>query len=153
MPTLKDGFVRRNGWERPLNLQQIGAWVIILYFLVVFYGVVAPAFPLRWQPFAYFVPSLFLLMHVGLLFICTTMDPADPNVRYDTARPTTIDRSKRKHVIMDQQCYFCQVTVSTAAKHCSACNKCVGDFDHHCRWMNNCVGGRTYRRDTCFPCF
>eukprot|EP00730_Choanoeca_flexa_P004843 TRINITY_DN11819_c2_g1_i1.p2 TRINITY_DN11819_c2_g1~~TRINITY_DN11819_c2_g1_i1.p2 ORF type:complete len:316 (+),score=33.21 TRINITY_DN11819_c2_g1_i1:155-1102(+) len=145
MPEIHGSFVRRNGWERPWNGQQIGAWVVISYFMVVYYGAIAPAFAERWQPFAYFTPSFFLLTHVGLLFVCTTMDPADRNVRYDTARPTTIDRSQRKHVIMNQQCYFCQVQVSKTAKHCSACNKCVSEFDHHCRWMNNCVGGRTYR--------
>nr|XP_025126549.1 probable palmitoyltransferase ZDHHC11B isoform X2 [Bubalus bubalis] len=56
----------------------------------------------------------------------------------------TFDRSKHPHVIQNQYCHLCEVTVSAKAKHCSACNKCVSGFDHHCKWLNNCVGSRNY---------
>ncbi|EDQ86336.1 uncharacterized protein MONBRDRAFT_28268 [Monosiga brevicollis MX1] len=145
MPTIKDEFVRRHGLEWPLNNQQIGAWVFIAYFALILFGGLAPNVAVRWQALAFFGPGILFGVHAVTLAVCTCMDPADPAVRYDLARPTTIDRSQRKHVIMNQECYFCQVRVSSTAKHCSACNKCVSDFDHHCRWMNNCVGGRTYK--------
>jgi hypothetical protein len=73
--------VRRNGWESPLNGQQIGAWLAIAMIAAFHFGVVAPAFPLRWRPMAYFLPGACLAVHAALLFICTTMDPADQNVR------------------------------------------------------------------------
>ncbi|EGD75111.1 hypothetical protein PTSG_06766 [Salpingoeca rosetta] len=138
-------FVRRTGWTLPLNWQQVMAWVIVGVMLLLHFGLVAPTFPERWQATPYLTVGGLFVVLIVLLFVCTTMDPADRNVRYDTVRPLTIDRSKRKHVIMDSHCYFCRVYVSSRAKHCSACNKCVSDFDHHCRWMNNCVGGRTYK--------
>ena len=140
-----EAFVRRNGWTRPLNKQQIGAWIVLAVMALFHFGLVAPSFPERWQATPYFTVGGCFLAAAFLLFICTTIDPRDANVRYDIRRPVTIDRSRRKHVIMNSRCHFCRVQVSSRAKHCSACNKCVGDFDHHCLWMNNCVGGRTYR--------
>eukprot|EP00043_Microstomoeca_roanoka_P004294 m.48838 g.48838 ORF g.48838 m.48838 type:complete len:314 (-) comp12429_c0_seq2:1672-2613(-) len=138
-------FVRKTGWNLPLNGQQIGAWIFILYMVIIHFGLISPAFTSRWQPLAYFTVGGLFIVHIVLLFICTSLDPKDTDVRYDISRPLTIDRSQRKHVIMNSQCALCRVRVSARAKHCSACNKCVGDFDHHCLWMNNCVGGKTYK--------
>ncbi|KAK7812704.1 hypothetical protein U0070_011094 [Myodes glareolus] len=88
------------------------------------------------------------LFHLIVHFVATTIDPADTNVRLkkDYSEPVpTFDRSKHAHVIQNQYCNLCEVTVSKKAKHCSSCNKCVSGFDHHCKWLNNCVGSRNYR--------
>ena len=92
--------------------------------------------------------------------LASGLNPADPNVRLTPAslNVAAMDRTRRKHVIENNQCYYCQVCalccllccqglqvrVGRHSKHCRACNKCVSDFDHHCIWLNNCVGGRTY---------
>ncbi|KAH0521517.1 Tubulin polymerization-promoting protein [Microtus ochrogaster] len=88
------------------------------------------------------------LFHVIVHLVATTIDPADTNVRHkkDYSEPVpTFDRSKHAHVIQNQYCNLCEVTVSKKAKHCSSCNKCVSGFDHHCKWLNNCVGSRNYQ--------
>nr|XP_012593142.1 probable palmitoyltransferase ZDHHC11 isoform X2 [Microcebus murinus]XP_012593143.1 probable palmitoyltransferase ZDHHC11 isoform X2 [Microcebus murinus] len=54
------------------------------------------------------------------------------------------DRTKHQHVIEDQYCHLCEVTVGAKSKHCKMCNKCVTGFDHHCKLLNNCVGTRNY---------
>jgi hypothetical protein len=139
-------FVRRTGLTLPLNAQQVVAWVLVVFFGLAFFGIVAPALEDKGQAAVSAVAGLLSAINVITFFLCTVMDPADPNVRYEqAARPTTIDRTQRQHVIEDSECYFCCVQVGDRSKHCSACNKCVADFDHHCRWLNNCVGGRTYR--------
>lgn len=112
MPTLSSGFVRRNGLELPLNGYQVGAYVAETLLLVSLCGVLAPNVPQRWRATAYHLPLAFFAAHLILLFVCTVLDPRDPGVRYDGApRPTTIDRRKRKHVIIDQHCHFCQTKV------------------------------------------
>lgn len=42
------------------------------------------------------LPGAFLFVFASLLFICTSLDPADPAVRYNNSRPAHIDRTKRK---------------------------------------------------------
>ncbi|XP_027376105.1 probable palmitoyltransferase ZDHHC11B [Bos indicus x Bos taurus] len=84
--------------------------------------------------------------HFLVHLIAISIDPAEASVRlknYSQPMPT-FDRSKHPHVIQNQYCHLCEVTVSAKAKHCSACNKCVSGFDHHCKWLNNCVGSRNY---------
>ncbi|XP_017920973.1 PREDICTED: probable palmitoyltransferase ZDHHC11 [Capra hircus] len=84
--------------------------------------------------------------HFLVHLIAISIDPAEASVRlknYSQPMPT-FDRSKHLHVIQNQYCHLCEVTVSAKAKHCSACNKCVSGFDHHCKWLNNCVGSRNY---------
>lgn len=39
---LEGGFVRRNGWERPWNLQQAAAWILIVVLPFLYFGIVAP---------------------------------------------------------------------------------------------------------------
>eukprot|EP01147_Barroeca_monosierra_P003117 gene3117-8205_t len=116
-----ESFVRRTGWTWPLNWQQNFAWILIIIISTIHFGCIAPSFPLRWQATPYLTVGGLAVAAITLLFICTSLDPADPNVRYDTKRPVTIDRSKRKHVIINNHCYFCRVRVCTRSKHCSAC--------------------------------
>eukprot|EP00048_Salpingoeca_helianthica_P003080 m.63702 g.63702 ORF g.63702 m.63702 type:complete len:510 (+) comp12482_c0_seq4:292-1821(+) len=139
-------FVRRHGWTFPLNVQQVGAWLLLVYFGITYFGIIAHAFPKDIQPIAFAVPGAFFFIHMVALLVCTSIDPKDQNVDYSLhGRPETIDRSVRRHVIENNECYFCCVPVGEKSKHCSACNKCVADFDHHCMWMNSCVGSRNYR--------
>ena len=138
-------FVRRNGAMFPLHFQQVIAWILIAFFGITFFGIIAQAFTPEAKAVVLAICGACYLIHVSTLFLCTVLDPADPNVLYGIDRPETIDRTQRHHVIEDGECYFCCVVVGSRSKHCSVCNKCVGEFDHHCNWMNNCVGGRTYR--------
>ncbi|XP_047584889.1 palmitoyltransferase ZDHHC11-like [Lutra lutra] len=138
---------RVNGWSRPLHSFQAVAWVTVLILAVANFGIFIPFLPWDWKDVAYGVTGGLFFLHFSVHLLAVSIDPAEPNVRrkenYSEPVPT-FDRSKHAHVIQDQYCHLCEVTVSPKAKHCSACNKCVSGFDHHCKWLNNCVGGRNY---------
>ncbi|XP_052598847.1 palmitoyltransferase ZDHHC11-like [Peromyscus californicus insignis] len=144
---------RVNGWSPPLHSFQAITWTTYLAMSIVTFGIFIPFLQTSWK-YAAYVVSFVLVMGVLSLFhlivhlIATTIDPADTSVRLkkDYSEPVpTFDRSKHAHVIQNQYCHLCEVTVSKKAKHCSSCNKCVSGFDHHCKWLNNCVGSRNYR--------
>ncbi|NP_001034431.2 probable palmitoyltransferase ZDHHC11 isoform 1 [Rattus norvegicus] len=143
---------RVNGWSPPLHSFQAISWTTYLAMSIVTFGIFIPFLPTSWK-YAANAVSFVLVMggvfmfHLVVHLIAITIDPADTNVRLkkDYLEPVpTFDRSKHAHVIQNQYCHLCEVTVSKKAKHCSSCNKCVSGFDHHCKWLNNCVGKRNY---------
>nr|XP_048315037.1 palmitoyltransferase ZDHHC11-like isoform X2 [Myodes glareolus] len=139
---------RVNGWSPPLHSFQAISWTTSLVMFVAAFGIFIPFLPRSWKYAAYVLMGGLSLFHLIVHFVATTIDPADTNVRLkkDYSEPVpTFDRSKHAHVIQNQYCNLCEVTVSKKAKHCSSCNKCVSGFDHHCKWLNNCVGSRNYR--------
>ena len=108
---MADGaFVRVNGWTRPWNMQQIVAWVLLVLFAFVYFGLIAPIITGPWRPAAFLIPGFFYCLHALSLFVCTTMDPKDPNVTYATQKKNAVlDRTRRKHVIENFECYLCEV--------------------------------------------
>ncbi|XP_067651681.1 palmitoyltransferase ZDHHC11-like [Haliotis asinina] len=138
---------RRNGLSLPPHPLQGVAWLVVVYFLIIYFTTLVPVLPTEWQPAGYIINGLACLVHVFTHFVATLINPADEAVlraNFKDKMPK-FDRKKRRHVIENQHCYLCRVNVGSKSKHCSACNKCVSDFDHHCKWLNNCVGGRNYR--------
>ncbi|XP_041375358.1 palmitoyltransferase ZDHHC1-like isoform X2 [Gigantopelta aegis] len=138
---------RRNGWTLPLHGFQIIAWVVVIFFLLIYFTMIVPTLPLEWQPAGYIINGLVSAVLLVCLVVATTINPADEAVLKKRFQQTLafFDRSKHRHVIEDEHCFLCEVNVGVKSKHCSVCNKCVSDFDHHCKWLNNCVGGRNYR--------
>lgn len=54
------------------------------------------------------------IFHLFVHLVAITIDPADTNVRLkkDYSEPVpTFDRSKHAHVIQNQYCHLCEVTV------------------------------------------
>ncbi|XP_048224375.1 palmitoyltransferase ZDHHC11-like [Perognathus longimembris pacificus] len=156
LPEARDAAVKRtqprplsrvNGWSLPLHIFQAVSCTMYLVLSFITFGIFIPFLPDGGKYAAYTVVGGLFLFHLIVHLITITIDPADPNVRlkksYSQPVPT-FDRSKHGHVIQNQYCHLCEVTVSKKAKHCSACNKCVSGFDHHCKWLNNCVGSRNY---------
>nr|XP_035934349.1 probable palmitoyltransferase ZDHHC11B isoform X3 [Halichoerus grypus] len=137
---------RVNGWSRPLHSFQAVAWVTLLIMAIASFGIFIPFLPRNWKYIAYSVNGGLFFLHFLVHLIAVSIDPAEASVRFKNySKPMpTFDRSKHAHVIQNQYCHLCEVTVSAKAKHCSACNKCVSGFDHHCKWLNNCVGSRNY---------
>uniref|UniRef100_A0A8C6QRN6 Palmitoyltransferase n=2 Tax=Nannospalax galili TaxID=1026970 RepID=A0A8C6QRN6_NANGA len=138
---------RVNGWSPPLHPFQAIAWTTFLLVSISAFGIFIPSLPRNWKYAAYAVMGVLFTFHLIMHLIAITIDPADTNVRLkkDYSEPVpTFDRSKHAHVIQNQYCHLCEVTVSKKARHCSSCNKCVSGFDHHCKWLNNCVGSRNY---------
>ncbi|XP_062942075.1 palmitoyltransferase ZDHHC11-like [Cynocephalus volans] len=138
---------RVNGWSLPLHFFQVVAWITFLIMSFTMFGVLIPLLPHEWKYIAYTLTGGLHAFYATVHLITVSIDPAEANVRfkknYSDPLPT-LDRSKHAHVIQNQYCHVCKVTVSAKAKHCSACNKCVSGFDHHCKWLNNCVGSRNY---------
>lgn len=159
---------RRNGFECPLDANQIGAWVTI-FILLVFYGTLhAPFLSTGWL--------IGLTIAVGVLAILTISLKINLSMSSNEEDGLLDEGVKRLGIqeLMRAQagrfppqssssassegnkdpvpCYYCRVFVSHDAKHCSVCDKCVPGFDHHCRWLNTCVGERNYRRFFLFVC-
>ncbi|KAM8902166.1 palmitoyltransferase ZDHHC11-like isoform 5-T5 [Lycaon pictus] len=137
---------RVNGWSRPLHSFQVVAWATFLILAVANFGIFIPFLPHNWKYVAYGVTGGLFFLHFLVHLITVSIDPAEANVRlknYSEPMPT-FDQSKHTHVIQNQYCHLCELTLSEKAKHCSACNKCISGFDHHCKWLNNCVGSRNY---------
>lgn len=150
--TVDTSFVRKNGWSRPLHPLQLCAWFFLLFFAVCYFFLMVPHLPTsetRW--IAGTINAFVFAFHLIIYISSTTVNPADDSVRkkytskLGKVKPAKFDRSVHNHVIENQFCYICEVSVSGKAKHCSACNKCVSRFDHHCKWLNNCVGDKNYR--------
>ncbi|XP_076772434.1 palmitoyltransferase ZDHHC11-like isoform X2 [Arvicanthis niloticus] len=138
---------RVNGWSTPLHSFQALSWTTYFTMSIVTFGIFIPFLPTTWKHAANIVMGGVFIFHLIVHLIAITIDPADNNVRLkkDYMKPMpTFDRSKHAHVIQNQYCHLCEVTVSKKAKHCSSCNKCISGFDHHCKWLNNCVGRRNY---------
>eukprot|EP00038_Savillea_parva_P000140 m.94418 g.94418 ORF g.94418 m.94418 type:complete len:507 (+) comp10047_c0_seq4:207-1727(+) len=142
-------YVRINGFDKP-NGQQIGAWVLIVSVAAAYFAIVENLTS-RWRPAAYIVVGIAVAVVVGLMLICTLIDPADPAVRRQRREGVPRRRGRedlhqttRSRVIEDDVCFLCETTVGYKTKHCGTCNKCIVGFDHHCVWLNNCVGSRTY---------
>lgn len=64
----------------------------------------APLFPRAWIPLAVALPGLFWVIHIIFFCICTSLNPADPNVRAAKIKSSMVkmDRNIRKHVIGNQ---------------------------------------------------
>ncbi|XP_036601618.1 palmitoyltransferase ZDHHC11-like [Trichosurus vulpecula] len=146
-PISPPSLSRVNGWSLPLHSFQLVAWTAYVYLTIVAFGLFIPLLPYFWRNITYIVIGILFVFHFIVHITAVTIDPADPNVRHKKSygKPMPVlDRTKHRHVIQNQYCHLCEVTVGVKAKHCSACNKCIADFDHHCKWLNNCVGSRNY---------
>lgn len=146
--------VRRNGWTFPLHPLQFMAWFFFFYFLFTLFTLLIPNLPVSCdRTLCYTFGCLIFTFHLIIHIMSVSTNPADDGVtaKYDARKGSrifplgTFDQNKHEHVIENQFCYICEVSVSSRAKHCSVCNKCVSSFDHHCKWLNNCVGDKNYR--------
>ena len=146
--------VRKNGWTFPLHPLQFMAWFFYFYFLFTLFTLFIPNLSASCDRIlCYTFGGLIFLVHFVIHILSVSANPSDDGViaKCDARRGSrifplgTFDRTKHEHVIENQFCYICEVSVSPRAKHCSVCNKCVQSFDHHCKWLNNCVGGKNYR--------
>lgn len=126
---------RTNGWTLPPHPLQLLAWTFLLFFGITFFVFMVPCIPnpvLRWFTVASY--TVILLTHFVIHLLSVSCNPADDAVlaklsKKSSRKPRSFDRSKHSHVIENQFCYICEVTVGSKSKHCSVCNKCVVDFD------------------------
>ncbi|XP_074603010.1 palmitoyltransferase ZDHHC11-like [Brevipalpus obovatus] len=142
---------RTNGWTPPLHPLQIMAFLCFFILAGIYYGLLVPFLPnSAWRWLITLLSALAFVSNLVILIINISINPADVNVikKYkcvNSSRMGLFNPDKQRHVIENQFCYICEVSVGPKSKHCSVCNKCVSEFDHHCKWLNNCVGNRNYR--------
>uniref|UniRef100_A0A286Y0W3 Uncharacterized protein n=2 Tax=Cavia porcellus TaxID=10141 RepID=A0A286Y0W3_CAVPO len=104
---------RVNGWSLPLHPFQAVVWATYLVLSVVTFGIVIPLLPSTWKYISYSVTGVVFVFHWVVYFTAVTIDPAEANVRLrNYSKPMPIfDRSQHAHVIQNQYCHLCEVTV------------------------------------------
>uniref|UniRef100_A0A8I3Q1D3 Uncharacterized protein n=2 Tax=Canis lupus familiaris TaxID=9615 RepID=A0A8I3Q1D3_CANLF len=104
---------RVNGWSRPLHSFQVVAWATFLILAVANFGIFIPFLPHNWKYVAYGVTGGLFFLHFLVHLITVSIDPAEANVRlknYSEPMPT-FDQSKHTHVIQNQYCHLCELTL------------------------------------------
>jgi len=134
-------FVRRNGFQGPLDPLQVLSWFIIAFLAGSFCGVLSPMLTDSYQIAFLVVYLLFLFTVLASGYDCARRDPIDP----------TIHKSEEELIGCPDllKCSACSSRVNKLSRHCLICDKCVVDYDHHCKWLNNCVGQANYRPFLC----
>ncbi|XP_039112907.1 palmitoyltransferase ZDHHC11-like isoform X7 [Hyaena hyaena] len=104
---------RVNGWSWPLHPFQALAWTMVFIFALANFGVFIPFLPPNWNFIAYGVTGGLFLFHLVVHLTAVSIDPAEAAVRLrNYAEPLPVfDRTKHAHVIQNQYCHLCQVTV------------------------------------------
>ncbi|XP_063556936.1 probable palmitoyltransferase ZDHHC11B isoform X4 [Gorilla gorilla gorilla] len=105
---------RVNGWSLPLHYFQVVTWAVFVGLSSATFGIFIPLLPPAWKYIAYVVTGGIFSFHLVVHLIASCIDPADSNVRlmknYSQPMPL-FDRSKHAHVIQNQFCHLCKVTV------------------------------------------
>ena len=122
--------VRMSAFQLPLHPMQLGAIVltlalIALYFFAVLPGLVRLDKNVMAGVSCALVSVSFLTVIVSQ-YITSIVDCGD-------------------YADQGAMCTYCNRKTHHASKHCKTCNKCIGGFDHHCKWLNVCIGQRNYK--------
>nr|XP_054540085.1 probable palmitoyltransferase ZDHHC11B isoform X2 [Pan troglodytes] len=103
-----------NGWSLPLHYFQVVTWAVFVGLSSATFRIFIPLLPHSWKYIAYVVTRGIFSFHLVIHLIASCIDPADSNVRLmkNYSQPMPIfDRSKHAHVIQNQFCHLCKVTV------------------------------------------
>ncbi|KAJ0180567.1 hypothetical protein K1T71_003971 [Dendrolimus kikuchii] len=137
---------RINGFQLPLNYQQVIGWVVFLLTALLNLAVLAQ---IQFDELKIITLVIYIILYVSHMLshvMATVIDPSENELRkLEINNVPEFDRTIHAHVIENGRCHLCNInTTSRNTKHCSICNKCVDRFDHHCKWLNSCVGRRNY---------
>lgn len=119
MTSVASGGPRLHGFEKPLSPGQPVVWFLVIFSLVVFASLVAPALV---DDVKLLITSCVLY---GLLYAVATICFFHASHR-DPGTAVEGDREE------------------AGTKHCWICKKWVKDFDHHCPYLNVCIGRNNY---------
>ena len=72
---------RVHGLQTPLHPQQVIAWILLLYFSIVSFCVIVPAFNENVHLLFYTLHILIYLSHLTMHIVSMLLDPADYNLR------------------------------------------------------------------------
>ena len=122
-----DRPVRRHGFQTPISKAQPVVWFLVLFSLLIFCSLVAPA--LHEDRLLQAVSSaLYAVLYAaatGCFFYASLVDPG-------VAKPDEY---------------------GPRIKRCYICNKAVREFDHHCPYLNVCIGENNYGAFFMLTCF
>ncbi|XP_046965464.1 palmitoyltransferase ZDHHC11-like [Vanessa cardui] len=137
---------RTNGFQLPLNYQQIVGWIVCVISALVNFFLLTPTQFEDLKFASLIIYSFIYAVYVIAHFAASLVDPGEDDLRKrDIYILPEFDRTIHAHVIENGRCHLCNInTTDRKTKHCGICNKCVYQFDHHCKWLNNCVGRRNY---------
>lgn len=137
---------RINGFQLPLNCQQVIGWIVFIITGVINFAVLVEIQFDKLKITAQVIYVIVYVLHIVSHFAAALIDPSEKELRkLEVNIVPEFDRSIHAHVIENGRCHLCNIfTSSKKTKHCSLCNKCVEQFDHHCKWLNSCVGRRNY---------
>lgn len=133
---------RRHALHRPFHPQQIGAQVVTIIGLTLFFSAVVPGYlNLRRLPdpdprLSELIPFI-VSACIGICFLL-----------FGFFYVSTVENGDIEDV--GGLCHFCDRRTENDSKHCKSCNKCITGFDHHCKWLNTCVGSKNYKAFFCY---
>lgn len=136
---------RINGFQLPLNYQQVIGWVVLVVTALLNFAVLVQIQFYELKIIALVIYIVLYVSHMLSHVMATVIDASENELRkLEICNLPEFDRSIHAHVIENGRCHLCNIETTRNTKHCSICNKCVDRFDHHCKWLNNCVGRRNY---------
>nr|XP_021181406.2 palmitoyltransferase ZDHHC11 [Helicoverpa armigera] len=137
---------RLNGFQLPLNHQQIIGWIVFIATGSLNYFILIKIQFDELRTIAIVVFTVLYVSHVSSHLCASLLDPSETELRkLEVYNVPEFNREIHAHVIENGRCHLCNIhTSGRRTKHCSICNKCVENFDHHCKWLNNCIGRRNY---------
>ncbi|RNF25815.1 uncharacterized protein Tco025E_02070 [Trypanosoma conorhini] len=137
---------RRTGFECPLDLLQLFAWLFIVVVAVLHYTLHVPFLEPALLIVVASVSSVLFTVVVALKISLSLSRIEDPVIfRTDLPRLEQTELTQEAAPTGTVPCVFCRRFVRADSKHCGVCDKCVPGFDHHCRWLNACVGEGNYK--------
>lgn len=122
---------QRNGFHRPLPIQQILSWVAFLIEIIVYFTLIFPALDKGWR-IGITIPYCIIFITYNTCFILAAL------CKHESAYIAPDSKE------MGFNCKWCGKIVNMKSKHCRCCNICRMDFDHHCFFLNNCVTKDNY---------
>jgi hypothetical protein len=105
-------FKRTNGFSWPPDKAQIIAWILIIYFGLIFIG----SFSLSLNtPYSFIITSIFVILYILTFTSIVTVTAINPGEEAALKRrispQNNFDKTKHKHVIENQFCNICQIAV------------------------------------------
>jgi hypothetical protein len=134
-----------HGFQMPIDLVQLLAYVGYFFNLVIFYALAI--FVLTGLKTARIVIGIsygvLILWVLVIKLIATRINPSDPLFKKtEKLLLQNLDYIPQPGELF---CLRCESYADKTSKHWNACNRWVDGFDHHWRWLNNWVGRRNYK--------